>query len=119
MTFKTDRGIPMRIHTLLGLLMVLAVNPVIAEKVDDRAAQRLLKVSKCTNCHSVTKEKDGPPYKQVAEKYKDEPDAVAKLYEHITTAPTVEVKGKEETHEQVKSDDPEEIKNLVHWILSR
>jgi cytochrome c len=55
----------------------------------------------------------------VAEKYKNEPDALAKLYEHITTAPTVEVKGKQETHEQVKSDDPEEIKNLVNWILSR
>jgi cytochrome c len=109
----------MRIHTICGLLMVLAAGPVLAQEVDDRAAQRLLKVSKCTNCHSVTKEKDGPPYKQVAEKYKDEPDAVAKLYEHITTAPTVEVKGKQETHEQVKSDDPEEIKNLVNWILSR
>jgi cytochrome c len=109
----------MRILTLCGLLLVLAVNPVIAQEVDDRSAQRLLKVSKCTNCHSVTKEKDGPPYKQVAEKYKNEPDALAKLYEHITTAPTVEVKGKQETHEQVKSDDPEEIKNLVNWILSR
>lgn len=109
----------MRIYPICGLLLVLAAGPVVAQEVDDRSAQRLLKVSKCTNCHSVTKEKDGPPYKQVAEKYKNEPDAQAKLYEHITTSPTVEVKGKEETHEQVKSDDPEEVKNLVNWILSR
>ena len=113
----------MRYLSLLFAALLLAA-PVQAQQVDDKSAQKLLKVSKCTNCHSVTKEKDGPPYKQVAEKWKDKPDAEAKLYEHMTTSPMVKVKDKdgnekEEAHEKVKSDDPEEIKNLVRWILSR
>ncbi len=113
----------MRIVSLLFLALLLAP-PLSAQEVDDKAAQKLLKVSKCTNCHSVTKEKDGPPYKQVAEKWKDKPDAEAKLYEHMTTTPTVKVKDKdgnekEEAHEKVKSEDPEQIGNLVRWILSR
>lgn len=113
----------MRFLSLPVLLLLLSA-PVAYAEVDDKAAQKLLKQSKCTNCHSVTKEKDGPPYKQVAEKWKDKPDAEAKLYEHMTTTPTVKVKDKdgnekEEAHEKVQSDDPEQIKNLVRWILSR
>ena len=113
----------MRYLSLLFASLLLAA-PVQAQQVDDKSAQKLLKQSKCTNCHSVTKEKDGPPYKKVAEDWKGKPDAEAKLYEHVTTSPMVKVKDKdgnekEEAHEKVQSDDPEQVKNLVRWILSR
>lgn len=101
------------------LLIVIALSATTAHAVDDRAAQALAKDSDCTKCHSVSKEKEGPAYKKVAEKYKGDPAAEEKLIKHATTSPTVKVEGKEEKHPRIKSDDPAEIKNLVQWILSR
>lgn len=86
---------------------------------DDAAAETLLKDSKCLKCHSVDKKKDGPPYKEVAAKYKDKPDAVAKLTKHVTEPSKVEIDGVKEDHGAVKTRDPAKIANLVQWILSR
>jgi cytochrome c len=87
--------------------------------VDKRAAKGLAKDSDCFKCHSVSKEKDGPPYKKIAKKYKGNANAEAIITKHITTSPTVKVDGKEETHKAIKTTDAAEIKNLVQWILSR
>ena len=43
--------------------------------VDADAAQALLKKSDCLKCHAIDKKKDGPPYKEVAKKYKGKADA--------------------------------------------
>lgn len=85
---------------------------------DADAAQALMKKSDCTKCHSVDKKKGGPPYKEVASKYKGKADAEAKLITHITTGPIVEMDGKKQEHSKVKSSDAAEQKNLVQWILS-
>lgn len=86
---------------------------------DDEAAEALARKSGCFKCHAITKEKDGPPYKEIAAKWKDKADAEAKLTTHITTAPKIKIDGNEEDHEQLKSSDPADIKNVVQWILSR
>jgi cytochrome c len=87
-------------------------------QVDEESAKALAKQSKCTKCHSVDKKKDGPSYKETAAKYKGKPDAVDKLYTHLTTRPEIEVDGKKEQHTDVKASDAE-IRNLIGWILSR
>lgn len=87
--------------------------------VDERAAKDLARESNCFKCHSVSKKKDGPTYKEVAKKYKDNANAEAILTKHITTSPMVKVDGKEEHHEMIKTKDAAEIKNLIEWILSR
>jgi cytochrome c len=86
--------------------------------VDADAAQALLKKSDCFKCHAIDKKKDGPPYKEVAKKYKGKADAEDKLVKHITTGPMVEIDGKKEEHKSIKSKDAAEIKNVVQWILS-
>jgi len=86
--------------------------------VDADAAQALLKKSDCFKCHAIDKKKDGPPYKEVAKKYKGKADAEDKLTKHITTSPTIEIDGKKEEHKSIKSKDAAEIKNVVQWILS-
>ena len=63
--------------------------------------------------------KDGPSYKETAAKYKGKSDAEAKLIKHISTGPTIKIDGVEEQHQIVKTKDDLEIKNLVHYILSR
>lgn len=107
----------MRVFWLLAVMFVFSAAS--AQAVDDRAAKGLAKDSDCFKCHSVSKQKDGPPYKEIAKKYKDDPTALEKLMKHATTTPMVKIDGKEEKHGRVKSDDPEEIKNLVQWILSQ
>lgn len=89
-----------------------------AVAVDAKAAQALVRKSKCLTCHAVDKKKDGPSYKEIAAKYRDKPDAEDKLTQHVTVPSKVEVDGKEEEHETLKTDDPAAVKNVVQWILS-
>ena len=98
---------------------VCAGNAAIANAADDAAAEELLKESKCLKCHSVDKKKDGPSYKEIAKKYQDKPDCVAKLTKHVTEPSKVEIDGVKEDHGAVKTRDRAKIDNLVQWILSR
>ena len=95
-----------------------ASSPTTEATFDKRMAQRTLKRSKCLNCHSVTREKDGPSYQSVSEKYKKHPDPREALFEHLTSSPTITVDGKEESHVSFKTSDTAEIMNVVDWILS-
>jgi cytochrome c len=90
-----------------------------AHAVDADAAQALAKKSNCMKCHSVSAKKDGPSFKETAAKFKGQADAEQKLTTHITTGPKMTIDGKEETHPIVKSTDPNEIRNLVQWILAQ
>ena len=90
-----------------------------AQAVDADAAQALAKKSNCLKCHAVSAKKEGPSFKETAAKYKGQSDAEQKLIAHITTSPKIKVEGKEETHQDVKSKDSAEIRNLVQWILAQ
>ena len=103
---------------LTVFLAVAVTMPMAARAADDKAAEKTLRDNDCTKCHSVAKEKEGPAYKKVAEKYKGKPDGAQKLTVHMTSEPMVEVDGKKEKHKMIKADDAA-IKNLVEWILSR
>ncbi|HMM47635.1 MAG TPA: cytochrome C [Thiobacillaceae bacterium] len=109
----------MKITNLIAGAAACAMLAFPAHAVDEADANKLLKDSKCLKCHSVDKKKDGPSYKEVAAKYKDKPDAVAKLTKHVSEPSRVEIDGVEEDHGAVKTRDAARIKNLVEWILSR
>jgi cytochrome c len=90
--------------------------------VDEAAARALYKSPKnnCVKCHSVDKEKDGPAYRKVAEKYKGKADAEKRLIEHITSGEKAKFPdGHEEEHKIISEKDPEQLKNLVQWILAQ
>jgi cytochrome c len=91
--------------------------------VDVEAAKALAKQNNCLKCHSIDKDKDGPSYKKVAEKYKGKPTAEARLIDHIMSGEKAKFPdGHEEEHKIVKTSPPkdmEQIKNLVQWILSQ
>ena len=76
----------------------------------------------CFKCHGVDKEKDGPAWKKVAEKYKGKAEAEDRLIQHLTTGEKAKFPdGHEEAHKIVQTDPPkdmQQIKNLVDWILS-
>jgi cytochrome c len=104
-------------------IMILAATcfsaPAFSADVDADAAQAQLKKSDCFKCHALDKKKDGPAYKEVANKYKGKADAEEKLVKHATTNPKVKIDGKEEEHRSLKTKDDAEIRNVVRWILSR
>ncbi|MGE5467226.1 MAG: c-type cytochrome [Ignavibacteria bacterium] len=91
--------------------------------VDADAAKQLAKQNNCLKCHAIDKDKDGPAYKKVAEKYKGKADAEKRLIEHITSGEKAKFPdGHEEEHKIVKTSPPkdmEQIKNLVQWILAQ
>jgi cytochrome c len=94
-----------------------------AQALDEEAARGLAKQNNCLKCHAIDKEKDGPAYKKVAEKYKGKATAEARLIEHITSGEKAKFPdGHEEEHKIVKTSPPKDmaqIKNLVQWILAQ
>jgi len=117
----------MRLHTIIptsvAFLALVAVSGASysggARAADENAAKMLARQSNCFKCHSVSKKKDGPAWHDVAVKYKDKPDAEAKLIHHITSGEKAKFDdGHEEDHAIVKTKDQGQIKNLIDWILS-
>jgi cytochrome c len=88
-----------------------------AWSVDESAANTLARKSGCLKCHTADKKKDGPSMKEIAAKWKGKPDAEQKLITHITSSTKVKIDGKEEEHDQLKSKDAGEIKNVIQWYL--
>ena len=108
----------------LGLALIAAAGLCApAQAVDADAARKLAQQNNCLKCHSVDKDKDGPAYKKVAEKYKGKANAEQRLIEHITNGEKAKFPdGHEEEHKIVKTSpakDMAQVKNLVQWILAQ
>ena len=80
------------------------------------ADQALAQKNACMSCHGVDKKIVGPAFKEVSAKYKNDKGAEARLAE------TVKKGGKGNwgqipmpPNPQVKDED---VKKIVHWILS-
>jgi cytochrome c len=81
------------------------------------AQEELAKKHNCFACHAVDKKLVGPSYKDVADKYRGDKQAEAKLFEKVK-------KGGQGVWGQVpmppNSQVPDnDIKALVKWILSQ
>lgn len=106
-----------RLHGIAALAFAAIASS--AWALDEAAAEALVRKSGCLKCHGIDKKKDGPGYNEIAAKWKGKGDAEQKVLTHVTSSPKVKIEGKEEDHDQLKSKDPGEIKNVVQWILSR
>lgn len=100
-----------------GAALLLGAN--VAQAMDDEDVVKLMKKNNCMKCHAPEKKKDGPSYKEIAEKLRGKPEAEAEVRKHVTTFNKVEIKGKQEDHEPLKTTDEAEIAAVVKWILSR
>jgi len=87
-----------------------------AHAADPKAADALAKTSGCFACHTVDKKLIGPSYRDIANKYRQDKGAEARLIQKVKAggkgvwgdipmAPNAHVKD-------------EDIKTLVQWILS-
>jgi cytochrome c len=94
----------------------------VATAADVEAAKALARQNNCFKCHGTEKQKDGPSFKSIAEKYKGQADAQTKLVNHLTSGEMAKFPdGHSEKHKIVETSPPNDtaqIKNLVDWILS-
>ena len=71
-----------RIAVTLALAATMAAAPAFAV-LDRPAAEALMKKDNCASCHAIDKKLLGPSYEDVAAKYKDDKDALAKLSKKV------------------------------------
>lgn len=104
--------------TLTILILCLLTTPVMAN--DDAAARKLAKDNNCFRCHAIDREKDGPSWSSIGDKYRQKPEGEAKLLTHLMSAPKIKLReqGTEEEHKIAKYRDEPQLKNLVRWILA-
>jgi cytochrome c551/c552 len=104
----------------LGILpMMIAFSAYADEPVDADAAIKLARSESCLRCHGETKKKEGPSYAVIAAFYRSNKDAEDAIYEHITTGPKVKLTdGHKEKHKAILDKTPEQIRNLVRWMLA-
>jgi cytochrome c len=113
-------------HTFGAAAVILAVSGLAcssaAHAFDEQTAKELARSNNCFKCHAVSKDKDGPAYSKVAQKYRGKPEAEEKLIHHVTSGEKAKfADGHEEDHKIVKTDPPHDmaqVKNLIDWILS-
>jgi cytochrome c len=80
------------------------------------AQEELAKKHNCFACHAVDKKVVGPSYKDVAAKYRNDPQAASKLFEKVKKGGAgVWGPVPMPPNSQVPDGD---IKKLVSWILS-
>ncbi len=113
-----DSGIALH-KLIIAIALTFGLNPSFAQAVNEDAATALAKAGNCFRCHSVDKAKKAPSYKRIAAKYKGKAEAEAILMKHLSGSQKVKVEdGGDEEHEPPPAKNPEEVKNLVRWILS-
>jgi cytochrome c len=103
-------------RSLILSATVLAAASGSAHALDAAAAIELAKANGCLSCHSSHEKIVGPAYAAVAEKYKDDKDAVANLVQSIQYGS----KGKwgripMPPHPSMSAGD---IKTLAQWVMT-
>ncbi len=91
--------------------ILLALAATIAISAPTLADEALAKAKKCNTCHSIEKTKVGPSFKDLAKKYADQKDALAKLADEI-------IHGKGTAMPANPQISEADAKTLVDWILS-
>ena len=104
---------------LVGACAAAAAPLASAQSVDVSGAEALIKKSGCLKCHSATAKKEGPSFKETADKYRGKADAEKALIAHLTTNPKIKVDGKEELHDALKTKNDADVRNVVRYIRSR
>ena len=84
--------------------------------LDTAAAEKMMTKDGCAACHAVDKKLVGPPYQEVAAKYKGDKEAAAKLIKKVKEGGS-DVWGQVPMPPNPTTPDAD-IKVLVDWILT-
>ena len=98
-------------------LVLLAAGLAFAGNTLAENGEDLAKKSNCLTCHAVDKRTLGPSFKEVAAKYKDDKNAQATLEKKVRNGGSG-TWGKMPMPATAKSVSDDNIKSIVHWVLS-
>jgi cytochrome c len=84
--------------------------------LDNAAAEAMMKKDGCAACHEIDKKLIGPPFQDVAAKYRGDKDVAAKLTDKVKKGGT-HVWGDIVMPPNILASDAD-IKELVDWILT-
>src|SRR6266542_483046 len=99
------------------LLLASALAAGVAMAAGAQANEKLAQASGCMTCHGIDKKVIGPSYKEVAQKYRNDKQAEAKLFQKVKAGGKgVWGETPMPPNAHVKDQD---IKTLVHWVLSQ
>ncbi|MDN7124645.1 c-type cytochrome [Pseudidiomarina terrestris] len=100
---------------ILGCSLVLSGLMLAAPAHANEAAEKLAKQNACTACHGIDNKIVGPAYKDVAAKYADDPEGLAKVKDSIKNG------GKGKWGQIPMPAQPqlsdEQVTLLAEWIL--
>ena len=103
-------------RTATALLLVMSSIGNADAVLDNKAAEAMMKRDGCAACHAIEKTVIGPAYKDVANKYKGDKDALPRLSAKVKKGGSgVWGQTAMPPNVLVKDDD---IKELVTWILT-
>ena len=113
-------GLPLiaKQNALFFVAMLACCAP--AQAYDAEAAQALARRNSCFKCHDEGR--DATPFKKIANKFRNDPQAEAKIIKHLSSNPEVTfLDGSKDEHKTVRTvpaNDEAQIKNLIQWVLS-
>jgi len=115
----SDKFLVKKTSLVVAGFLALAFSSISFAAVDVDAAKGLARQNNCFLCHGTDKDKIGPSFKKVADKYHGKADAEAHMVHHLTSGEKAKFPdGHMEDHKIINTKDMGEIKNLVNWILS-
>ncbi|PKO85586.1 MAG: cytochrome C [Betaproteobacteria bacterium HGW-Betaproteobacteria-12] len=105
-------------QNLTALALPLLAASLLAVAKPALASEDIVKKARCVACHAVDQKRVGPPYKEVAAKYKGDAKAPAMLFEKVRhggsgnwgTVPML-------PHPADKISD-DDLKAAISWILA-
>ncbi len=113
-------GIALLAGVTSGCAPVTVADEAALPGIDVASARSLAMRNNCLRCHGLSKHKEGPTYAEVAAEYRAKPDAENRLYDHLTSGRgKIMSDGHIEHHKTISARKPEEIRNLVRWILAQ
>ena len=79
--------------------------------------RRILQVGACLTCHDIQQKKIGPPFHAVAERYRNDPQAFAKLLYKVQHGGA----GNWGNYPMPPNPqaNPDDLKALVKWVLAQ
>jgi cytochrome c len=101
---------------MAGLLM-LSLAQLAQADIDKGKAEKLAQEKGCTACHGIDKKVIGPAYKDVAQKYKGNKDALATLTKKVKDGGSG-VWGPIPMPPNAGKVSDDEVKLLVEWVLA-
>ncbi|WP_153146056.1 c-type cytochrome [Dechloromonas sp. H13] len=107
-----------QLHATLLLPLLAAALFTASAHAADADGEAIVKKARCVACHTVDQKRVGPPYKEVAAKYKGDAKAPALLFDKVRNGGSGnwgQVPMIPHPADKISDDD---LKAAIQWILS-